>query len=349
MNGIACIDLSPAERWHRGGASAGVARGAAPPAPRPQAAPLGLSIAHISPGERTGSREHARRCERLAKGRAALAMADKARRRKQLDLAYITYSEGGELIKFRRPGEAPPGGGVRGKVEGFSYASRRRMIDMLNSLNREQSGLPIFLTLTYPNDWPGSPREWKKHLDTWLKRLRRTHPSVWGLWKLEPQRRGAPHYHLLLWGVEHVSKEWLSLSWYEVVGSGDLKHLLAGTRVESVRMWNGVKRYASKYLAKRLEDLPEQWREGVGRWWGVVNRNGMNEHRQRHTVRVVIKTWYRIRRILAKQVQRSGYPLELHRDRGCTVYKPAEWLPRLLGVVGRTKPLTGTVLPVRLM
>jgi hypothetical protein len=127
------------------------------------------------------------------------------------------------------------------------------------------------VTLTYPAAYPGTWQTWKRQLDTWLKRVRRRLPSCGGTWKLEPQRRGAPHFHLLLVNTPFLAKEWLSSSWYEVVGSNDPRHLAAGTNVQQARSHRGVVAYASKYVAK-AEKLPESWVDGVGRWWGVFNR-----------------------------------------------------------------------------
>lgn len=92
-----------------------------------------------------------------------------------------------------------------------------------------------------------------------------------GVWKLEPQTRGAPHFHLLTVGAPFLAKEWLSRSWYEVVGSHDQRHLSAGTNVQLARSHRGVVAYAAKYVAKH-QALPTDWQDGVGRWWGVFNR-----------------------------------------------------------------------------
>jgi hypothetical protein len=129
----------------------------------------------------------------------------------------------------------------------------------------------LFITLTYPRDWPGSWATWKRQLDTFLKRLARKFPHRGGTWKLEPQRRGAPHFHLLVAGVPFIARPWLSQAWYESVGSHDARHLAAGTQVQLARSHRGVLSYAAKYTAKR-EALPASWAEGVGRWWGVFGR-----------------------------------------------------------------------------
>jgi hypothetical protein len=136
-----------------------------------------------------------------------------------------------------------------------------------------QRGL-LFLTLTYPANYPGSWSTWKRQLDTWLKRLRRRYPAAAGVWKLEPQKRGAPHFHLLVIGTPFVAKSWLSESWYAAVGSNDPKHLVAGTNVQLAHSHRGVLAYAAKYTAK-AQLLPASWQGGVGRWWGVFNRAGL--------------------------------------------------------------------------
>lgn len=67
----------------------------------------------------------------------------------------------------------------------------------------------MFVTLTYPDNFPGDPNAWKLHLKAWLKRLKREHPKAAGFWKLELKARQsgesagqiAPHFHLLLWGI----------------------------------------------------------------------------------------------------------------------------------------------------
>ena len=145
----------------------------------------------------------------------------------------------------------------------------------LASIDREAVGcLPTFGTLTYPGEWPSDPKRWKRDLDAFGKRLRRRHPEASVIWKLEPQKRGAPHFHLLIFNVPRLDKTWLSAAWYAVVASNDVRHLRAGTRIESIRSWRGVMSYASKYTAKVIDELPEGW-EAVGRMWGVIGRDNL--------------------------------------------------------------------------
>lgn len=217
----------------------------------------------------------------------------------------IRLCVGGEHVRLR--GDPDVGGvigGQRGAVSGFSRASRRRLLQFLHMIDRERSGLPLFVTLTYPREWPGDPRRWKRDLRAWLARLRREMPAAWCVWRLEPQRRGAPHYHLLVFGVQRLPIEWLSRTWYEVVGSDDERHLRAGTQVQAVESWRRVIGYAAKYLAKEVGELPAEWQEGVGRWWGVHQRG--RAPRELMEAELVGTSYFRVRRVLRRFVGGPG-------------------------------------------
>lgn len=179
----------------------------------------------------------------------------------------------GSLIEFKTGRTWDPyeghGHSSRSCISGFSAASRRRLLRLCASIR--QTALPVFLTLTYPSQWPSDPKVWKRHLDTFQKWLRRTYSGASGIWKLEPQQRGAPHFHLLVWGIEFIPHEAVARRWFEIVGSNDSRHLQAGTRVEAIRSRNGVMLYASKlYMGKEVKGF-----ERVGRFWGVINRRAL--------------------------------------------------------------------------
>jgi len=187
--------------------------------------------------------------------------------------AKIEFWRGGSLVSTRHAKAGSfkqQGGGTRGKITTFSKASRRRLMQTIAKLRR--NAYPTFVTLTYPAEWPSDPTEWKRHLKVFRLRLGRKFPGVCFIWRLEFQKRGAPHYHLLVWGAPYGKLlEWVSLAWYQVVDSGDEKHLRAGTRVERIRSFKQVMRYASKELGKVSQVVNEY--HGVGRWWGVFGRD----------------------------------------------------------------------------
>jgi hypothetical protein len=212
---------------------------------------------------------------------------------------------GGSHVRLRGDPMSGCGfGGVRGAVAGFTKASRHRMLQFLQTIDREKCGMPLFVTLTYPGEWPGDPRRWKRDLDVWLARLKRAHLAAWAVWRLEPQRRGAPHYHLLVFGLQMLAKEWLSRTWFEVVGSGDDRHLRAGTQVQRVESWRRVIGYAAKYLAKEVSELPKAWRNGVGRWWGIHRRK--LAPREAMEVELQGPAYFRVRRVLRRRIGGPG-------------------------------------------
>lgn len=192
---------------------------------------------------------------------------------------YLAWCVGASFLKVSlgSTGEAPLGGGKRKVISGFSTDSRRRLMYAIASIRRDAE-LPCFVTLTYPNKFP-DPKSSKRHLKMFCQRLARAFPELSAIWKLEPQDRGAPHYHLLVWGVsEQELRDFVPNAWHEIVGDGDENHLrfhlgLLGNQhcVNAVRSWRGVWSYASKYLGKSF-DVAGWDDKHTGRFWGYVNK-----------------------------------------------------------------------------
>lgn len=173
-----------------------------------------------------------------------------------------------EVIKKDKPTK-------RGNVSGFSAKSRLRLMRTLASVRRDN--LPLFVTLTFPENYPNIQKA-KTFLDSFIKRLARKFPNVAGVWKLEPQKRGAPHFHLLVWGASYIDMVcFVPTAWYEIVGSNDVNHLAwhrgelgHGNKlcVQQIEKQKGVFWYASKYMSKIVSEKYADW----GRWWGVFFR-----------------------------------------------------------------------------
>jgi len=172
---------------------------------------------------------------------------------------------------------------VRGKVREFSSRSRRRLAEVAHDLG-ELHAPDWMVTLTMPAEWESvcpDGRVFKRHVMAWRRRLDRwlrRRVDAWsGLWFLEFQERGAPHFHVILWGPglselgARAFAEWVSASWAAVVAHPDPvergKHLRAGTRVERMRQAHFG--YAVKYARKAEQKrVPEGFRD-VGRFWGL--------------------------------------------------------------------------------
>jgi len=193
---------------------------------------------------------------------------------------YIEYPSGGSLLRVCSA--VVEGGSEKRKnvlrgLASFSAKSERRMLREIARTKRSQ--IPLFVTLTYPFIFPTDNKIYKRHLDNFFKRLARAFPNASAIWKLEPQQRGAPHYHLLVWGVSHVKlSAFVPQAWYEIAGGQDEKHLsfheggFANRHcVEVPFSYNGVMSYVSKYMSKKVLT---GW-VGVGRWWGVFRKENL--------------------------------------------------------------------------
>lgn len=207
---------------------------------------------------------------RVALGGSLLELEPIVRREEKVVVDRITGRARSILVTGRvRRQEA---GGKRGQVRSFSAASRARLRGRFGGLKREEVGLALFVTLTYPVE-VGQDVDCGSDLRAFLKRLRRRYPQAAAVWRKEWQQNGMPHYHLLVLGVPFIPHQWVARAWYEVVGSGLEKHLQAGTQVERVHTYRKACSYLEKYMGKVSDDLPEG--VTIGRLWGV---SGPLEH-----------------------------------------------------------------------
>ena len=144
-------------------------------------------------------------------------------------------------------------------MRGFSSKSRKNISDNVQILDYEkltnQDQIKAkFLTLTYPKNYP-DPKTAKKHLQTLFKRLKRKFPKCSGVWKYEPQKRGAPHFHIMFYNLPYLAKEELSAMWLEIIGDQYADYSQGYkrapfTRIETIRTHKGCASYVSKYIAK---------------------------------------------------------------------------------------------------
>jgi hypothetical protein len=221
-------------------------------------------------------------------------------------------------------------------VATFSLASRKRLLQLVASLDQDTTP-PLFLTLTYPQHWPSDPASWHDDLEAFFKRLCRKYPmcNIAVLWRKEPQARGAPHYHLLVFGVPYIAYQWVGEVWAAITGG----NAATCSRVERVRSWRGAMSYASKYLGKKLgggefkTDAGEVL-DSVGRHWGVMG----TKHLPRLWVAYVLleDAFHRVRRAMVAQKRSKG---RVHRVKGrhCGLWSfmRGEDALRLIGLFAR--------------
>lgn len=219
------------------------------------------------------------------------------------DLARTGGSDDQAVVSStRRSATAPDQRYTGGVITEWSRKSRSAMCRTFAELDYsplvDSGRVPAMVTLTYPGHWEVVAPDGaavKRHIMLWRKRFQREYgePARY-IWKLEFQRRGAPHIHL--WMAPPMSPgrsgrgfaQWLSETWAQIVDHPDsvqkARHRLAGTAID-VR--NGLNACDPKRLAiyftkhsspnvhgdKEYQHIvPDLWRQpgrGPGRFWGV--------------------------------------------------------------------------------
>ncbi len=206
----------------------------------------------------------------------------------------------------------------RGDITEFSNKSRYRLLKKINQLNPDDFARFLFVTLTYPSKYPLDGEEHKLDLDAFLKRCKRKFGAVIAyLWKLEFQKRGAPHYHIFFYIPEgyniYYIRRWFSKNWYEVVQrfweTKLPEHHKAGTQVKQLSGLRQAGHYLSKYVAKKEGETPEN----QGRFWGnsrnwgevVLNRVMLTGNQLIHFQRLVkrfLKGQYRMQKLITRPI-----------------------------------------------
>lgn len=185
----------------------------------------------------------------------------------------------------------------RKAITHWSKKSRSNMLKTLFALDysplfADVNRTPVMVTLTYPGDWEQvapSGQATKRHLSMFRKRYLRAFGEAFnGVWKLEFQRRGAPHIHILTSVTSDLGlfQLWVSKTWAEIVNHPDEKqkekHLKAGTQVQAwydffrdkpylIAHYFGKHASANQRGVKEYQNKPPSlWIEAgsIGRFWG---------------------------------------------------------------------------------
>ena len=134
-------------------------------------------------------------------------------------------------------------GGKRGRCMGFSASSRRRIKRLLACVNWDTLPPAHFVTLTYHD----VPPDWLARFRAFLQVLRRE-DTVY-LWRVELQRRGAPHFHLILWSnadtIDH-----LRTRWHDIANPESRHHRLHGFDSSRLGSYRSACAYLRKYITK---------------------------------------------------------------------------------------------------
>jgi hypothetical protein len=223
----------------------------------------------------------------------------------------LRIASGGRLVELsRKLGKKPEELGKKSGdvIDGYSRESRNRFIKLLLSIDYKAMGAPFYYTMTYPGEFSNDPRVWKRDLDVFIHRLKREFPDLCGTWRLEPQKRGAPHFSGFLWGCDRLEtfegKKWFSLQWFEVVGSGDERHLWAGTGISRELMVETRIFYLAKYQTKAEKGgVSQQFDYPVGRYWGVFERKKLSINIEDRPIDRTL--YFKLRRVMKKRLEKK--------------------------------------------
>lgn len=183
----------------------------------------------------------------------------------------------GESVEPEEGGDESP---KRGKCRSYTEDNRRRLREKLHAMRRDEPGLFITLTLHETDPDPSTFKAWQ---EAWWKRVRREYEgkhvgSLSCVWVIEPQERGIPHVHLIVWGVPYMDAQKLSRFWHEVTDETSSEHRKAGVDVETAVNQDGkLQSYLAKYMSKTHDGWPgaepgDPWAT-PGRFWGFMGRD----------------------------------------------------------------------------
>jgi len=222
------------------------------------------------------------------------------------------------MVKVTQPGKQPQHlfGIKRGLVDlEFGGKPRKRMLDAFNSWRVPNINL-VFMHLTYPAEYPLDWRIWKSDLKRFKAALLRKWPNSQGIWKLELQRRGAPHFHIVLDTGKPVAikrmRQWVDACWARIAHSHDQYQGKYACRVETCWSVRHAANYAGKYMTKRGfnpvdEDgviiTPADIGATMGRLWGKI---GKLDCEPEHTFFAPIEALEYYRLQCAKELKRRG-------------------------------------------
>lgn len=203
-----------------------------------------------------------------------------------------------------------PRGRGRGDVTVFTPQSRLRFLRRLARVSPpEIDGFRhrcTFITLTAQLFY--HPRQFKEFMRAFFKRLGRKAPRLAMFWRLDYQKRGAPHCHLIVYNCPWIDKVHIQEMWGEIIGQER-----PFTRIESIRSYKHLVNYASKYAARVAEGgfnivtyqaagvgVAEYGEKSAGRVWGVYN-DACLPYAEKESAAVPLDgSWWMLRRYCLK-------------------------------------------------
>jgi hypothetical protein len=157
-------------------------------------------------------------------------------------------------------------------IKEFTHNSRMRLFSLITSLDYKSYGKPIFVSATFHEDMPDTQRSIKTHLDNFHKRLKRNLPPFHIIWKLEYQKRGAPHFHFILFPLDQ-SKDFSEEKIFKTIHSNWIE--LKKCKCKHCNLYSIVSKplndfvHIMIYISKELGKITQnEQKHDLGRVWG---------------------------------------------------------------------------------
>lgn len=233
----------------------------------------------------------------------------------------------------------------RSKIFTFSKSSRNRMFQLLAKVQRAFKVAPVHCTLTYHNKFNLKERSFATDFHAFLIALKRQFPGIYYIWRLERQKRGAPHYHIMLF-LQDIKDDRVfeklqviaRVIWCKIVDKNDKDLYQYGCKITKILNYRVACSYFSKYLAKEEAFFDEDMR---GRRWGYSRDLPIDcQTEALLTKREVV----RLSRVIRKWLfSKARSKFKWYRNVGITynykIYLNIELLNKLLGFIqGFTVP-----------
>lgn len=194
-------------------------------------------------------------------------------------ISHATITFQGELVKAKTHGmiDRPidQGGHARKPITRFSPKARKNMLETVSRVDWSK-GKAVFITLTYHQIKPDA-RACKRDLRTFLKRLYRKYGNKAVVWRIERQKRGAWHFHMIVFNLPFFPIETLLEWWREITGQPTITQC----DIQVIQSAKKARSYVAKYCGKAdtgsldyLTNLPGY--SLPGRFWGIENRALIN-------------------------------------------------------------------------
>lgn len=222
------------------------------------------------------------------------------------------------MLKVKVTSIQPPHlvGIKRGSVSlEFGGKMRKRFLDRFNAWHVPNKNM-YFIHLTYPNEYDEDWHTWKLHLKIFKDKLKRMFPEAQGWWKLELQRRGAPHFHMVVDLMKRCRvkrfRQWVDACWAQIAHSLDQYGGKYACRVETVFSVRHARNYVCKYMSK-LSFAPvdehgevkdsSNMRDTMGRLWGRIGKPNC-EQTDTWEIDVESVVWMRLN--FAREIKKRG-------------------------------------------